>query len=105
MIGADGSYTFTLNARRSRIRLRFRWSRRQGFAGLRLHMSDGDGDAVSGSLTVRVNDDTPTSPLAVTRRRHILDDGRRASSPVNAGGISPSTNYKTVSGAPARCSR
>ncbi|MBX3529998.1 MAG: hypothetical protein KF849_05300, partial [Rhizobiaceae bacterium] len=98
VIGADGSYTFTLNAPVAHS-LALPLVEETDSLVFAYTVSDGDGDAVSGSLTVRVNDDTPTSPLAVTPSRILDDEAQSEFTPVNAGGISdPSTNYKTVSG-------
>lgn len=98
VIGANGSYTLTVNApiahatpgaAEENKALTFNFT-----------VTDGDGDTATGSLTVNVNDDTPVSKGIVTAAT-TLDDEAQTVFPANAGGVSGdvSPDTKTVSGA------
>ncbi|MGM4961962.1 T1SS-143 repeat domain-containing protein [Tardiphaga sp. 1201_B9_N1_1] len=98
VIGANGSYTLTVNApiahatpgtTEENKALTFNFT-----------VTDGDGDTATGSLTVNVNDDTPVSKGIVTAAT-TLDDEAQSLFPANtangSGDVSP--DVKTVSGA------
>ncbi|MGM4927015.1 T1SS-143 repeat domain-containing protein [Tardiphaga sp. 619_E2_N8_5] len=98
VIGANGSYTLTVNApiahatpgtTEENKALTFNFT-----------VTDGDGDTATGSLTVNVNDDTPVSKGIVTAAT-TLDDEAQSLFPANTANVSGdvSPDVKTVSGA------
>jgi T1SS-143 domain-containing protein len=98
VIGANGSYTLTVNApiahatpgtAEDNKALTFNFT-----------VTDGDGDTATGSLTVNVNDDTPVSKGIVTAAT-TLDDEAQSLFPANTANVSGdvSPDVKTVSGA------
>ena len=101
VINADGSYAFTLNAPLAHgtalpvveetATLSFGYT-----------VTDGDGDTASGSLSIRVNDDTPTANLVVVPSTILDDEAQNLFTPANpgpggffGGDVSPDTNVVT----------
>src|SRR6185437_1728361 len=59
-------------------------------------VTDGDGDQATGSLTVNVNDDTPTA--ATVTAATVLDDDAQTLFPGNAGGTGDVANATVATG-------
>ncbi|REG07399.1 T1SS-143 domain-containing protein [Rhodopseudomonas thermotolerans] len=102
VINADGSYSFTLNAPLAHG-LALPLVEENATLTFGFTVTDGDGDQASGSLAIRVNDDTPTANLVVVPSTVLDDEAQTTFVPGNAGpggflggDVSPDVN--TVSG-------
>ncbi|MBO6719225.1 MAG: tandem-95 repeat protein [Rhizobiaceae bacterium] len=97
-INADGSYTFTLNAPIVHS-FSFPLIEENATLDFSFTVTDGDGDTATGSLAIRINDDTPTSNLIVFPSTVLDDEAQSEFLPANNGGLfDVSPNVKTVSG-------
>ena len=100
-IHADGSYAFTLNAPVVHDTA-FPVIEENATLVFGYTLTDGDGDGVTGSLSIQVNDDTPTSSLIVAPSTVLDDEAQGLFTPGNAGpggffggDVSPDTDAVT----------
>ncbi|MDO9418471.1 T1SS-143 repeat domain-containing protein [Pararhizobium sp.] len=96
IIRADGSYSVTINA--PVVHATNGTTEENATLEFGFTVKDGDGDTVTGTLKVSVNDDAPTSRGSVTESDIMDDEAQTAFTPTNAGGIGDVSNIKTVSG-------
>ncbi|WP_207105018.1 VCBS domain-containing protein [Tardiphaga sp. P9-11] len=101
VIGADGSYTYTASA--PVVQATSGTAEENATIKVNFIVTDGDGDTAAGSLSVNVNDDTPTAH-SVTASRVLDDEAQTVFTPtnpgtgfLNLGDVSP--NYNSVTGA------
>ncbi len=87
-IGADGSYTFTMKAPLAHPEQKPVASGFEEEQTLRFEFTvvDGDGDTSSGSLSIKVDDDTPEPLVDLTITAALDDEAQTEFTPVNPGG-------------------
>jgi len=95
VIGADGSYTFTVNA--PVVQATAGTSEENKTIKINFAVTDGDGDTASGSLSVNVNDDTPVAYNITSAT--VLDDEAQIVFPANAYGTGDVPNANAATGA------
>ncbi|WP_055660890.1 T1SS-143 repeat domain-containing protein [Roseibium aggregatum] len=96
VVGADGSYTFTMSAPIAHDRS----SSREDDAGLRIGyvVTDGDGDGAAGLLRIQVDDDTPVA-FEVIASDQTDDEGKGDfAADSNAGAADPSGDFDDADG-------
>ena len=101
-IGADGSYTFTMNAPVAHETAAPLWEENAEL-DFSFTVTDGDGDTSEGALSIEVDDDTPTPTLGVDVEAERMDDEAQGTfTPASDGGSflgeDADPNVKTVSG-------
>ena len=96
VIKADGSYSFTLSKPVAHD-LPLSGIEEPKTLTFTYLVTDGDGDAAVGSLSVSVNDDTPIAKV-VTASTVLDDEAQSIFTPVNAGGTDDVADTNTVSG-------
>ncbi len=98
-INADGSYSFTLSAPVAHGTA-VPFVEENETLSFGFTVTDGDNDTASGTLNIRVNDDTPEPVLSVVLASRVLDDEAQVLfTPTNPGGFwDVSANYSTVAG-------
>ncbi|QEE43331.1 type I secretion C-terminal target domain-containing protein (plasmid) [Rhizobium sp. WL3] len=102
-VRADGSYTFTMKAPLAHPEQSLLESLAEEDQTLRFDFTviDGDGDTASGSLSIKVDDDTPEPLINIVRSAVLDDEAQSVFTPVNIGGTDDvEPNLKTVSGGP-----
>nr|CAD6596238.1 hypothetical protein RKHAN_00247 [Rhizobium sp. Khangiran2] len=98
-IRADGSYKLTLNA--PVVHAQPGTTEENATLSIDFKVTDGDGDAATGQLQVRVNDDTPDAKSLVIETTVLDDEAQTLFTPTNPGPILGGDaiwNYKTATG-------